>query len=244
MDDAGKEGASLPDFPEEEKWGEHTSEVLRRHREQIRPVFYLNDMLHSLYEPLPYFDFSRTSVDEQHRIMQELHSSALADEKQLFLEVGPGERLSPLEAAVNARNRVVFAVDNSFQPREMYFRKDLASAAHKKGSFAVFFGLDANTLEERLKFDRVQMFFPSPEHQDQLAGSVSRYVKPGGDLVILVDPNLRGEPGPESIVQALPDDFSSDIRNLDWSTIHFLFGVRETEFHRHGQTPVVVATRR
>lgn len=248
MDDLGKEGASLPNVPEGGKWAERTSEVLERHRNEIRPIAYLKSMLLSEYKQLPYYDFSEATETEQRNIMRELYDAATADGKQLFLEVGPGNRMSPLETAVHARERVVFAVDHAVQPKDRSVRKDLASAAQEKGSLAVFFGLDGTTLDEKLQFERVQMVFPNPDDQDELAKSVSRYVKPGGDLLILVDPLLHGEPEAKDIISTLPEDFDADVRNLGRSRVQERYGISDSvlgeKFTEDVRIPVIVAHRR
>lgn len=222
-------------------------EVLQQHRPHVRQLQYLESMLWGPARPLPYYDYGGAPLTFQRKAMGQLYESAVADGKRLVLEVGPGERLSPLEAAVNRPHTVVFAVDHAYRPRERYgeaLAKELALAAERQKSLAVFFGLDGTTLDPAFRFDRVQMLFPIPENVATVAHKVSRYVKIGGDLVILVDPTSLREAPIETITGELSGEFSVDVSKLDRTQVKYVFGVSDTEFTKHDLTPVVVAKRR
>ncbi|OGY18196.1 MAG: hypothetical protein A2900_05125 [Candidatus Chisholmbacteria bacterium RIFCSPLOWO2_01_FULL_50_28] len=243
-DSEQRSGNGLPS-PDQPPGRTRLSEVMEKYQGLVREIFYTG--LSGKRARLPYDDYSKASETQQQQIMRALHEAAVADGKRIILEVGPGERLSPLESAVFRPDTVVFAIDPFFVPKETYGSdpaRELTERAKQRKTFAAFFGLAAETIDPQLRFDRVQTVFPNAFSHVELAVSASRFVKKGGDLVVVVDPLLHGEPTAEDIVGALPKDFEAALTTIDRTQLKDRYGISDTELAPDARMPVVRAVRK
>lgn len=224
----------------------HLLEVFVRYQELISGVSYMHD--HSNYEEklLPYINFESQLLKMQQQIFKDFYAASERDGKELILEIGPNNKLSPLETAVFSDDRVVFAVDRAFGPKHRYTSRlsyKIAILAAERNSFAVFFQFDAGEIEPESLFDRVQIIFPNPEDQDTFCKEMAMFVKPGGELIVFVDPFLGGEPTEDDIVAQLPQDFSSEIGDYTREELEKIFGITDSHYLHQDFTPVVRARR-
>lgn len=181
-------------------------------------------------------------------LMGEIYQAGRADKMKMILEIGSGNAPTGVEIAAFNPYSLVMALEIEQVTKLIgggdEARKDSADKCRAKKSFAVLFSqVDALKTSGDMKFDIVQMPFPTSleGEVENLVVAGWRHVADGGELRIFYTP--EHEVPAENLVKALEEKGAAPtLKLLDSVAVEDRFGITASEFLKGGVSlPVILA---
>lgn len=163
------------------------------------------------------------------------------DNREFIVEIGPGNRLTPLETAASHPGATVAAIDSDTMPDRFYIQSDaipLIPTHHK--SLIASFHFGAHLLEERaltVHANRVQCMSIGEKVLGQLLPCATSMVKPGGSFVAVHVYNFKEDDLDDSVLPTYESilgswrmtEFDWQVREMTHAEIKEEFGFCDTD---------------
>ena len=181
-------------------------------------------------------------------LMDEIYQAGKADDMKMVLEIGSGNAPTAVETAAFIPRSLVMAVEKEPVKKLVgggdELRLDVARRCRENRSLAVLFSqVDALQTSGDMKFDLVQMPFPTPVWGDvqNLVVAGWRHVAPGGELRVFYTPEHE-VPAAELVLALQEKGAKPSLESLDSVAIEDRFGITSSEFLKGGaKLPVILA---
>jgi len=168
--------------------------------------------------------------------------------RQVIIEVGHHNRLSPFETAVAYPNTTVIGIEVASITLEE--KKLFPFYQNMQNSVVGLFQYKIEKLKnKKIEVDRVQVVAPDPLSEYSLLDSTYQLVRIGGEVVIAIDPwvvlncyNDQPEQKPDEIVKRfkkLHSNFEIKVDYLEFDQIKERYGFGDSKYLKRDDLPVI-----